>query len=195
MDDKTGGETEAGGDDQCFRCGSVRHQTSQCPAPGGHRIRALTDKTIDKRGRSEQAEFQMKLAILQKINPRIARRPGPPRKKRPRKNAPKESQGSGMLPPEPKDSPWLLGKDGSQKTGDRQGYLHCDSWAVRGPRRLSSVRGVCLLGTTPHTETARPWRGQWRKRAKPHYKRTRQYHIHRSCAWGKTLQRMRVPKI
>ena len=76
---------------------------------------ALTDKTIDKRGRSEQAEFQMKLAILQKINPRIARRPGPPRKKRPRKNVPKESQGSGMLPPEPKDSPWLLGKDGSQK--------------------------------------------------------------------------------
>ena len=76
---------------------------------------ALTDKTIDKRGRSEQAEFQMKLAILQKINPRIARRPGPPRKKRPRKDVPKESQGSGMLPPEPKDSPWLLGKDGSQK--------------------------------------------------------------------------------
>ena len=76
---------------------------------------ALTDKTIDKRGRSEQAEFQMKLAILQNINPRIARRPGPPRKKRPRKNVTKESPGSEMLPPEPKDNPGILGKEGCQR--------------------------------------------------------------------------------
>ena len=64
---------------------------------------------------SEQAEFQMKLAILQKINPRIARKPGPPRKKCPRRTAPKESHAVFSHVPEPKEETWLPGKDGSQK--------------------------------------------------------------------------------
>ena len=114
MSDKTGGETEAGCDDQCFRCGGL-HRTSQCPAPGDHKINTPTDKTMDKRGRPEQAEFQMKLAILQKINPRIARKPGLPRKKRPRKSISEDGQEKGMLQPQPNDRPWLTGKDGSQQ--------------------------------------------------------------------------------
>ena len=43
MSDKTGGETEAGCDDQCFRCGGL-HRTSQCPAPGDHKISSPTDQ-------------------------------------------------------------------------------------------------------------------------------------------------------
>ena len=115
LPDTTSGATEAGCKDRCFRCGSTQHATSRCSAPGGHWINVLTDKTMEKRERSEQAEFQMKLAILQKINPRIARKPGPPRKKRPRKTVPKGSPAIFSHVPEPKDDPWLIGKDGSQK--------------------------------------------------------------------------------
>ena len=57
----------------------------------------------------------MKLAILQKINPRIARKPGPPRKKRPRRPVSKESSAVFSHVPEPKEETWLPGKDGSQK--------------------------------------------------------------------------------
>ena len=57
----------------------------------------------------------MKLAILHKINPRIARKPGPPRKKRPRKMVPKESHATLSHVPEPKEENWLRRKDGSQK--------------------------------------------------------------------------------
>ena len=64
---------------------------------------------------SEQAEFQMKLVILQKINPRIARKPGPPRKKCPRKTVPKESHAIFSHVPDPKEETWLSRKDGSQK--------------------------------------------------------------------------------
>ena len=115
MDDRTGGEVEAGGDNRCFLCGSEQHETLRCPAPRGHRITVLTDETVEKRGRSEQAELQMKLVILQKINPRIARKPGPPRKKRPRKTAPKGSYVPFSHVPDPKEETWLSGKDGRQK--------------------------------------------------------------------------------
>ena len=64
---------------------------------------------------SEQAEFQMKLAILQRINPRIARKPGPPRKKRPRRMVSEESSAVSSHVPERKEETWLIGKDGSQK--------------------------------------------------------------------------------
>ena len=115
LPDTTSGAMEAGCKDRCFPCGSTQHATSQCSAPGGHWINVLTDKTMEKRGMSEQAEFQMKLVILQKINPRIARKPGPPRKKRPRRTVPKESHAVFSHVPEPKEETWLPGKDGSQK--------------------------------------------------------------------------------
>ena len=43
MDDKTGGETEAGCDDQCFRCGGLQG-TSQSPDRGDRKTNTLTDK-------------------------------------------------------------------------------------------------------------------------------------------------------
>ena len=57
----------------------------------------------------------MKLAILQKINPRIARKPGPPRKKRPRKVVSEEIDAVSSHGPKHKEETWLTGKDGSQK--------------------------------------------------------------------------------
>ena len=115
LPDTTSGATEAGCKDRCFPCGSTQHATSQCSAPGGRWINVLTDKTMEKRGMSEQAEFQMKLAILQKINPRIARKPGPPRKKRPRRTVPKESHAIFSHVPDPKEETWLSERDGRQK--------------------------------------------------------------------------------
>ena len=115
LPDTMNSDTKAGCKDRCFRCGSTQHATAQCPVPGGHWIYVLTDKTMEKRERSEQVEFQMKLAILQKINPRIARKPGPPRKKRPRKTVPLGSSAIFTHVPDPKEEIWLNEKNGGQK--------------------------------------------------------------------------------
>ena len=144
MPDTISGATEAGCKDRCFRCGSVRHNTLQCSVPGCHRIIALTDKTMEKRERSEQAEFQMKLAILQKINPRIARKPGPPRKKRPRKTVPKGSPAIFSHVPEPKEEIWLSGSDGSQKQVIFRDIIPAITGRVEDPEDFEAIEAsVC----------------------------------------------------
>ena len=57
----------------------------------------------------------MKLAILQRNNPRIARKPGPPRKKRPRRIVSEENDAVSSHGTKRNEETWLTGKDGSQK--------------------------------------------------------------------------------
>ena len=64
---------------------------------------------------TEERELPMKLAILQRINPRIARKPGLPRKKRPRKVVSEEIDAVSSHGPKGKEETWLIGKDGSQR--------------------------------------------------------------------------------
>ena len=114
LPDPNRGARQLGAKTEVFFWEIDQHATPKCPPPRGHRTNVRTDKIVEKRGTTEQVELQMKLAILQRINPRIARKPGPSRKKRPRRMVSEESSAVSSHVPERKEETWLIGKDGRQ---------------------------------------------------------------------------------
>ena len=115
LPDPNRGARQLGAKTEVFFWEIDQHATPKCSPPRGHRINVRTDKILEKRGTTEQVELQMKLAILQRINPRIARKPGPPRKKRPRRIVSEENDAVSSHGTKRNEETWLTGKDGSQK--------------------------------------------------------------------------------